>query len=128
MRGPDGIVFAREKTMVVQRTGARFGFTIMEIMIVVAIVALLAIMAFPSFAASRMKSQKNACINNLRQISHAKDRYALDRAGTTPTAISHLVPAYIQRLPICPAKGAYTVRALGTDPTCNRGSTQGHTI
>jgi prepilin-type N-terminal cleavage/methylation domain-containing protein len=109
-------------------TPARWGFTLMELMIVVSIIALLAIMAFPSFSSARSKSQKNACMNNLRQISSGKDRYALDKLGTTPTSLSHMVPTYINRTPTCPTRGSYSLRALGTDPTCSRGSTQGHTI
>lgn len=104
------------------------GFTLMELMIVVAIIALLAVMAFPSFENARLKSQQNACRNNLRQISHGKDRYALDKLGTAPSAISHLVPHFINRTPTCPARGTYTIRALGIDPTCSRGSTMAHTI
>lgn len=106
----------------------RAGFTLMELMIVVSIIGLLAIIAFPSFVTARQKSQRNVCINNLRQINHAKDRYALDRLGTAPSTVSQLVPTYINRTPSCPAKGTYNVRPLGTDPTCSRSTSDGHTI
>ena len=111
-----------------RRLHRQAAFTLMELMIVVAIIALLAVMAFPSFQNARLKSQQNACINNLRQISHGKDRYALDKLGTAPSSISHLVPHFIHRTPTCPARGSYNVRALGIDPTCSRGSTLAHTI
>ena len=101
------------------------GFTLVEIMIVVAIIGLLAAIAIPSFVNARTKSQTNACINNLRQISGAKDQYALDKGGTAPSAISDLVSTYITKDPTCPASGSYTIGALGSDPTCN---VSGHTI
>ncbi len=101
------------------------GFTLVEIMIVVAIIGLLAAIAIPSFVNARTKSQTNACINNLRQISGAKDQYALDKGGTAPTAIGDLVSTYITKDPTCPASGTYTIGALGTDPSC---TVSGHTI
>ena len=109
------------------------GFTLVEIMIVVAIIGLLAVIAIPSMVNARLRSQANACVNNLRQITYAKDNYSLDHQGATP-ALTDLVgySQYITKNPVCPANGTYAIGALGADPTCTIGVTLGaaypHTI
>lgn len=107
-----------------RKNSKKAGFTLVEIMIVVAIIGLLAAIAIPSFVNARTKSQTNSCINNLRQISGAKDQYALDNENKVP-AMGDLVSTYISKTPSCPAGGSYTVGGLGADPSCN---VSGHTI
>ena len=119
------------------------GFTLVEIMIVVAIIGLLAAIAIPSFMKARTTSQKNACINNLRQVESAKDQYAVEHGGTNGALIGTEAAAgvwtclvgaatgYIKSYPACPASASanakglatrsfddYIASAIGTSPSC----------
>ena len=105
------------------------GFTLVEIMIVVAIIGLLAAIAIPNFVKARQTSQANACINNLRQIDAAANQFALEKGKKTGDGITlttDLTP-YIKLnsggvIPACPAGGNYSDTTIGTQPTCDLGS------
>ena len=90
------------------------GFTLVEIMIVVAIIGMLASIAVPYFVRARTTSQKNACINNLRQIDGAKQEWALEtRSSNTATPTIAQIQPYLGRgsggtQPTCPADGQST--------------------
>jgi type II secretory pathway pseudopilin PulG len=90
-------------------------------MIVILIIGLLLAMAIPNWLNTRENSRQKACINNLTEISDAKDIWAADTKavdGATPTS-TDLAPTYIKVFPICPASGSYTINTLGVAPTCS---------
>jgi prepilin-type N-terminal cleavage/methylation domain-containing protein len=111
------------------KTNRKSGFTLVEIMIVVAIIGLLAAIAIPNFVKARGTAQKNACINNLRQIDGAKEQWALENKKSTGSAtVDNEVNAYIKGgAPTCPGGGSYTYNPVDNNPTCNL-SSSGHTL
>ncbi len=101
----------------------RRGFTLVEIMIVVAIIGMLAAIAIPSYKRARAYAQANACVENLRQIMGAKDRYALENNKVTgdPVTQTELIPYFVKKWEECPAGGTYSINEIGADPECSRG-------
>jgi len=73
-------------------------------------------------AAARATSQRNVCINNLRQIDAAKNQFALEKGKTNgdPVTEADITP-YLRGgvLPKCPSGGTYTIGKVGENPTCS---------
>ena len=84
---------------------------------------LMAAIAVPSFVKARSQAQLNACMNNLRQISAAKEMWGLEKkasATDAPPDMNALVGTtlYIKNRPVCPAGGAYKIGALSDESSC----------
>jgi outer membrane lipoprotein-sorting protein len=84
--------------------------------------------AAPASAETR---QRNACINNLRQIDAAKNEWALENGKANGAVATEAdIKPYIKldadgNLPKCPAGGKYTIGKVGENVTC---SIPGHAL
>ena len=108
------------------RTSRKAGFTLVEIMIVVAIIGLLAAIAIPNFVRARTQSQKNACINNLRQIDGSIQQWALENKKAASATVAFTdISGYLKNAVTCPSGGtafsdSYTLNGVTGKPTCKK--------
>ncbi len=90
----------------------------------VAVPAMMSAIAIPNFVKARTTAQKNACINNLRQLDAAENQWALENNKKTgaPCTANDLKP-YLKlvngQMPKCPQDGSYSIHAVGEAPTCS---------
>jgi prepilin-type N-terminal cleavage/methylation domain-containing protein len=61
-----------------ERNPARFGFTLLEVLVVVAVIALLAAILMPSLSQARQQTRRVVCQSNLKQIAAAFEMYFRD--------------------------------------------------
>ena len=86
----------------------------------------MAAIAIPNFVRARTQSQKNACINNLRQIDGAVQQWAAGEQGGRHATVSFTdISAYLKNSVICPAGGtafsdSYTLNGITNKPTCQK--------
>lgn len=103
----------------------RGGFTLVEIMVVVAVIGILAAIGAPAYARARVNAQTKRCLNNLRVIDGATDEWAFTQPDGASPGAADLIPAFLPKIPRCPANGFYTPAPMGIGTTC---SVPGHTL
>ncbi len=93
------------------------GFTLIELMIVILIIGILVGIAVPVYMSARNSAEKGTCESNMRTFKSACNVYAAQNE-TYPTAMTDLVPDFIEAEPRCPgAKDTpYTVSGDGDAP------------
>lgn len=68
------------------------GFSLVEIMVVVVIIGLLSVLALPAVTKSRLASQNNRFISDLRIFAQAFEKYSLQNGAWPPNAGSSAIP------------------------------------
>lgn len=74
------------------RARARCAFSLLEIMVVVVVVGILAALAIPAFNKSRVRSQDQAVLANLRQISSGAAQYMMSEGANVATLANIMGP------------------------------------
>jgi len=104
------------------------GFTVIELVVAIVIVVLIAVL-IPRLITARRNAQRDACINNLRQIDGARWAWSLEqkKSATNTVMMSDLTPYLKNGNGMkCPAGGVYKVGPLvSNEPTC---TIVGHTV
>jgi competence protein ComGC len=101
------------------------------------VVPMLMAIAIPNFVKARQTAQKQMCINHLRELDGAIQRFALEnkKQPTDPVTLNDLTP-YLKDTVVCPAGGtstqdSYQVTDCQTPPTCissGGGAAHGHVL
>lgn len=101
-------------------------------MIAVVIIGVLASIALPNYYKTRIGTRKSICINNLRQIESAVDRWVFENDINEGYSVTESdendIYAYLKNgKPECQSKGTYTISAIGTYPQVSC-SAEGHAL
>lgn len=93
-----------------------------------------AAVVLPCAVPAKPTAQRNACVNNLRNIERAKEDWALEEqqgAGAMPEEAmifgSDGLHGFMKHPPVCPTGGKYVVGAIGEHPTCSLAA-KGHRL
>lgn len=93
-------------------------------MIVVLIIGILLAIATPQWIKARESARLKSCHENLRQISHAKETFAMENRKNNGDAVvqGDIWPVYIKgsAFPTCPSGGVYTIGNVGDAPICTQ--------
>jgi prepilin-type N-terminal cleavage/methylation domain-containing protein len=90
------------------------GFTLVELMVVVLIVGILvsiAVVSYPTFVGN---AERKACFASERTVEGMWTSRVLNDGRPEPyptdwaSALTFLVPRYVQQAPVCPTGGTYT--------------------
>ncbi len=89
----------------------------------VLVLILMAAILLPGFVPAKKAAQRNACINNLRQMDGAIEQWVLDNkkkpGDIAPDAELFGPGKYLKEKPTCPVGGIYTYGTAGTRPACS---------
>ena len=87
----------------------RKGFTLVEVLLVIVIIGVLAAVVIPRMLTGKTEAQKAACDANVAALNSQIELYHLqDASGDYPTALTNMIPDYIDSVPVCPFGSTYT--------------------
>jgi len=85
-----------------QQVRARYGFTLVELLVVLSILALLLSLAYPKYFSSVERAQETALKQTLLNVREAIDKFYAD-TGQYPETLEQLVEKkYLNQLPLDP--------------------------
>jgi competence protein ComGC len=87
------------------------------------LIPMMAAIAIPNFVKAWDTAQRNACVNQLRQLDSAKQSWALehnraDDAMPVPADLDKYLRVGFHGLQ-CPKGGSYEINSVGEPPTCS---------